>query len=300
MQTPDPEKSQRFLVEFGFLPAGDDKGYRYFRSTDPAPYCYILEEGPPRFLGFAFNARAMDDLHSIASRFSVEVEEIPAPGGGHRVRIADPNGYDVDIVFGIREAEAIVHPRQPFNTGSQPHLRVGEPFRTASGATPLKRLAHVVMATPLIEETARWYRENLGLLSSDNLVAGPMQMLVGTFLRINAGQEYVDHHAMFLIRSERTGLQHLSFEAQDIEAVLSDHHHLKRQGYTHSWGIGRHQLGSQIFDYWLDPNGYVHEHFSDSDRLDASIPTSVWDVKTARPAWWGDNPPESFIHQILP
>ena len=33
------------------------------------------------------------------------------------------------------------------------------------------------------------------------------------------------------------------------------------------WGIGRHLLGSQVYDYWADPWGRVHEHWADTDRL---------------------------------
>jgi hypothetical protein len=35
------------------------------------------------------------------------------------------------------------------------------------------------------------------------------------------------------------------------------------------WGIGRHLLGSQVYDYWADPWGRVHEHWADTDRLNA-------------------------------
>jgi hypothetical protein len=37
--------------------------------------------------------------------------------------------------------------------------------------------------------------------------------------------------------------------------------------YEHMWGIGRHLLGSQVYDYWADPWGRVHEHWADTDRL---------------------------------
>ena len=46
------------------------------------------------------------------------------------------------------------------------------------------------------------------------------------------------------------------------------HDYLKQFGkYEHMWGIGRHVLGSQVYDYWADPWGHVHEHWADSDRL---------------------------------
>ena len=42
--------------------------------------------------------------------------------------------------------------------------------------------------------------------------------------------------------------------------------------YYHEWGVGRHLLGSQMYDYWRDTHGFTHEHWTDGDLLDASIP----------------------------
>ena len=40
------------------------------------------------------------------------------------------------------------------------------------------------------------------------------------------------------------------FHAAKLPAVLA------ARGYPHAWGVGRHILGSQIFDYWRDPFGH--------------------------------------------
>ena len=36
-------------------------------------------------------------------------------------------------------------------------------------------------------------------------------------------------------------------------------------------GVGRHVLGSHIYDYWHDPYGHVHEHMSDGDKITRSF-----------------------------
>jgi hypothetical protein len=60
------------------------------------------------------------------------------------------------------------------------------------------------------------------------------------------------------------------------------------------WGIGRHQLGSHIFDYWQDPWGRVHEHWTDTDTLNAdSAPGLCGTDDLNRP--WGDPIPPSFL-----
>ena len=39
------------------------------------------------------------------------------------------------------------------------------------------------------------------------------------------------------------------------------------------WGIGRHVLGSQLFDYWFDPDGFEYEHYTDGDVFTADHET---------------------------
>ena len=35
-----------------------------------------------------------------------------------------------------------------------------------------------------------------------------------------------------------------------MDSHVVGHHHMRRKGYVSVFGIGRHVLGSQIFDYW--------------------------------------------------
>lgn len=45
-------------------------------------------------------------------------------------------------------------------------------------------------------------------------------------------------------------VHHSSFEVHDFDAQALGHQWLKKEGYELAWGVGRHVLGSQIFDYW--------------------------------------------------
>ena len=165
----------------------------------------------------------------------------------------------------------------------------------------MKRLAHVVLGSPIVEDTTKWFHDVLGMISSDEVVAGPDKKHIGSFIRLDNEDEYVDHHAIFIIISPHAGLQHVSFEVPDVDAVLADHHHLKSLGrYEHMWGVGRHLLGSQVFDYWADPFGYSHEHWADSDRLNATTPTNVSDARESMITQWGEEPPERFKHAVVP
>ena len=92
-----------------------------------------------------------------------------------------------------------------------------------------------------------------------------------------------------------------AYEAHDIDAIFQDHEHIKSVGkYEHMWGIGRHLLGSQVYDYWSDPWGRVHERWADTDRLNAADGGNFVNAEEGLRSQWGDRPPERFIGHASP
>jgi catechol 2,3-dioxygenase-like lactoylglutathione lyase family enzyme len=303
LRVPSLDKETEFLTNFGLTATERLGNKQYLRPSDPVPYCYVVEEGPQKFLGFAFNANSRDDLETLSREHAAPIERIDAPGGGERVRLKEPNGYDVDVVFGIGPAAPIEVKRQRSNTGSEPLARKNELYRIdRSRPSPIKRLAHVVIASPQVTETVDWFVSALGMIVSDHIRDGPnKEVHVGSFIRVDQGDRPVDHHSVFIIRSNAPGLHHMSFEVADFDAVLADHHFLKRlERYEHLWGVGRHLLGSQIYDYWADPFGYAHEHWADSDRLTADIPTNEWLARDGMVSQWGQNATEAIKKRAVP
>jgi hypothetical protein len=73
------------------------------------------------------------------------------------------------------------------------------------------------------------------------------------------------------------------------------HELLKERGYTHSWGIGRHILGSQVFDSWRGPLGHLIEHWTDGDFFGANAPTNVTDIPTILGRQWGAPAPPDIV-----
>jgi hypothetical protein len=134
----------------------------------------------------------------------------------------------------------------------------------------------------------------LGFRCSDEVYADKKDNVVGSFNRLDRGEDYVDHHVFFCIRSDKAGLNHLSYEAADMDDIMVGHEHLKEKGYEHFWGIGRHSLGSQVFDYWGDPWGRVHEHWADTDVLNAGVPPELHSRNDINGPW-GDPIPAKFM-----
>lgn len=93
------------------------------------------------------------------------------------------------------------------------------------------------------------------------------------FFRLDRGKEFVDHHCFFFFEGPKMHVHHSSFETHDFDAQVLGHDWLRHQGYTNCWGVGRHVMGSQIFDYWFDPSNFILEHYVDGDLLDMNEPT---------------------------
>jgi hypothetical protein len=87
----------------------------------------------------------------------------------------------------------------------------------------------------------------------------------------------------------------------DFDDVMVGHEYLQKKGkYEHMWGIGRHVLGSQIFDYWADPWGRVHEHWTDSDVLNIHAGSNSLPAHEALNSQWGEAAPQRFIDHTSP
>ena len=213
------------------------------------------------------------------------------------MRLTEPNGYQIEVVHGIAARGADPAKRQKLNTGDDPLSRAGELMRLPKGPSHVKRIGHGVLMTPKFRETLRWFRDTLGFVCSDDVYVGEQNNLIGSFNRCDRGDIYVDHHVFFCLNHEKTGLNHISFEVPDIDDVAMGHDYLAQfDKYEHMWGIGRHVLGSQVYDYWADPWGRVHEHWADSDRLNLANGSNLVPAEEALTSQWGRAPPEKFIN----
>jgi len=302
LRSPDLDVAEEFLTHFGLVKMERTKNALYMRGTDSPHHLHVTEKGDPAFVGLAYYAPSEDDLRRLAKAPGASgVEEIDEPGGGKRVRLKEPNGYQIEVVYGIESLRPIPVKRDPVNTGTEPLRRAGVLMRLPKDPTPVKRIAHGVMASPKVKETVQWFREALGFICSDDVYAGTKDNIIGSFNRCDRGDEYVDHHVFFCIVNEKAGLNHLSFEVHDIDDVFTGHQSLEALGkYEHMWGIGRHLLGSQVYDYWADPWGRVHERWADSDRLNAKSASNLLPAEEALVSQWGGPPPEKFIQRVCP
>ncbi len=302
MEAPDLDEMEEFLTHFGLVRAERTPDALYMRGTDGHHHLHAAHKGGTKFIGFAYHAADEDDLKRLAKLPGASgIETVDEPGGGKRVRLTEPNGYRIEVIAGQERVAPVKVARDELNSAREPVRRAGRVMRLSKSPTSVQRIGHGVLSTPKVKETVAWFRETLGMIRSDDVYAGDKENIIGSFNRLDRGAEYVDHHVFFCNHNARAGLNHVSYEVQDIDCVFQDHEYIKRLGkYDHMWGIGRHLLGSQVYDYWCDPWGRVHERWADTDRLNAANGGHLLSAEEGFQSQWGERPPERFLGHASP
>ena len=299
-ESTDLEVMERFMNDFGLVTAQRSPDVLYLRAAGSAPYIHVTCRGDQnRFIGAGLVMSSREDLDELAQlEGSGPVEPITdAPGGGYRVRMKAPDGFQIDAIWGWQSQEPIPHrPANSYNWGES-KARVNSSLRPKREPGLVLRLGHFVLRVTSHETSLAWFVERFGMLVSDSMwTSGPDSKPIGTFLRFDGGEELVDHHSLLINEASRIGAHHCAFEMQDIDSVMGAHDFLVSKGYQLDVGVGRHLIGSQIFDYWKDPFGNRVEHYTDGDVNTASYEGEMYRVAAEDTTQWGMDPTPDFFH----
>jgi len=291
---PDLPRMRAFLEDFGLVAIDDlGDGVLRMRGAGDAPFLHETVAGEPGFVNLAIRVRGIDDLEALAAAEGVTVE--PSPGGGQRALLKDPDGFQIEAVAERPRVSALPSAQSnPWNIAAR-RERPGEAKRIAVRPAHVVRLGHVVLGVSDMAKTWRWWQSRFGLLVSDE-VRAPNGDLAALFIRCDRGDEPVDHHTLNFasIPGVPPKFHHAAFEVADFDDLMAGSHHLEAKGHRHDWGVGRHILGSQVFDYWRDPWGHRVEHWTDGDLFDANAPVNVADLPTMLGHQWGPAAPADF------
>lgn len=283
---PDLDTMEAFLLDFGLTRAHRDADTLYMRGAASDPFLHVTQRGAPAFAGVAFKVRTPDDLQKLARENDAKLEPLDGPGGGQRVRLTDPDGFSIEVVAGRTPAPAQELPAAtPTNDAREKH-RHNATKRVGGGAAHVKRLGHCVLNVSNFRASEAWYKERFGFITSDEIKMSP-EFSLGAFLRCDRGEEPADHHTLFLAGTGSAKFNHAAFEVVDLDDLMSGHDLLKSKSYSHEWGVGRHILGSQIFDYWRDPWGHTLEHWTDGDLMTASWGSREATLQDLMGVQWG-------------
>jgi hypothetical protein len=80
----------------------------------------------------------------------------------------------------------------------------------------------------------------------------------------------------------------------DLDDLMLGHERLKAAGRRPEWGVGRHILGSQVFDYWRDPFGHTLEHWTDGDLFTAADGSNTATLQDLLGVQWGPAAPPTM------
>ncbi|WP_375383450.1 VOC family protein [uncultured Sphingomonas sp.] len=291
------DEAERFLDDFGLVVCGREPGVLYLRGVAADGVCYVAHEGEPAFVagGFEVADRAVLETAARTIEGASLVKPLPGPQGGWHVELRDPDGFRIDLIAGRTPLEPLEEtPGRVINLGHR-KLRLGEFQRFERRPARVRKLGHFGFNVSSFARSIAWYRDNLGMLATDTLYDGSDQNDIAAFMRVARGDEWVDHHSIFFLESPTTHVHHCSFEVQDPDEVMMGSEWLKAKGWKQFWGVGRHVLGSQVFDYWRDCSGFMIEHYADGDLLNERFDGGRHDVADEALSVWGPQAPADFL-----
>ncbi|MBV8979166.1 MAG: VOC family protein [Alphaproteobacteria bacterium] len=289
---PDLASMETFLREFGLTAVPSSDGMLYARGTGYQPFLHATSLGEPGFQALGLRAQSVVDLEKLAAADGATLEKFSAPGGGYVVALSDPDGFRVEVVAGQQPAAALPLAQEPARNNALAKTRLRASTRLAAGPAHVVRLGHAVLEVKDFRASEAWYKSRFGFITSDEIEVAP-GVAIGAFLRCDRGELPTDHHTLFLLQSPggAARFNHAAFEVADLDDLMLGHAHLKRAKRTPAWGIGRHILGSQIFDYWKDPWGHELEHWTDGDLFTAADGSHKATLQDLLAVQWGPNHP---------
>ena len=60
----------------------------------------------------------------------------------------------------------------------------------------------------------------------------------------------------------------MAYEMPNIDGLMRGAGRVRKSGYEILWGVGRHGPGSNVFSYFVEPNGFVTEYTTEVEQVD--------------------------------
>ncbi|MCY4631036.1 MAG: VOC family protein [bacterium] len=275
---PAPERIAGFYEQIWGLTRVDAAGPSvYLRGTGPEYHILAIHPGEQATvrgyrLGLADRAAVDRAAEELAARPDTRIVAGPGalegPGGGYGLRIADPDGREIELSAEVAPAAAALpgSTTSPADVVRADDVSVAGSVATAGGP-PIRpaKVSHVVLNSPNAEDYLGLLIEVLGFR-----VADETEHMV--FCKCN-----LDHHSVAIARAPHASLNHVAFEVPTVDDVLSGIEHMGAHGFETLWGPGRHPQGMNAFGYFLAPNGQVVEYTAEVEQIpDGELAPRFW------------------------
>lgn len=253
-----------YTKNWGLSEVSRGGGRAYMRATGDEHHIITLHERPRAGLvavNMAAQDRAtVDGLHAKAKGMGVEIASAPIDlaaegGGGYGFALRTPEGHLIQISSDVARHESVVD----------------DPARPS-------KANHVVFNSPDIDNQMQFFLDTLGFKLSD--FSGHMH-----FIRCSR-----NHHSVAIAKANGAGLNHIAFEMEDFDGLMSGVGRMRLADEEIGWGVGRHAgPGRNIFSYFVDPNGYAIEYTTYVEQVGDDYVTryaDYWQNVPLRPCAW--------------
>ncbi|EXF82194.1 glyoxalase family protein [Colletotrichum fioriniae PJ7] len=241
------ERAEAFFRDFGFVEASREGTRVYYRGYGPEPFVLCAEAGTKDgFGGAAFAVESEEDLYYASrtlSGASKPYELSKAPGGGRRLRNIEMRAHFSDLIKSL-------------------------------GPAPVHKLGHFGACVTDFQQTYDFFTTRFNFIPSDvspHLIPEPKKI----FLRLDRGDELVDHHSFFFFEGPKFHVHHASFETHDSDLQFLGHDWLRERGF--------------------DPSKFIFEHYVDGDQMNSSHPPNHSKASPDSLHIWGPDLPEGFL-----
>lgn len=283
---PDLKDAMNFYTEFG-LDVRAEGDSALLVSAVGQEHCWIkIVRGERKRLKYVSFAAFEDDMPRFKDALSSHSAKVDSPNGSDdsSIWLRDPGGVLVQIKSAERSAPT---EKSSFDGGGGGLGQRNAASRSTAARVYPRRLAHIAIFTPGVENAIAFYSEVLGLRLSDQSADAV------AFLHGAHGSE---HHLVALLGSAGGGLHHSSWDVGSVDEVGLGAMHMAEKGFSYGWGMGRHVLGSNYFHYVRDPWGSYAEYTADMDYIPADM---NWPTGNHAPEdsmyLWGPAVPEEFV-----
>jgi catechol 2,3-dioxygenase-like lactoylglutathione lyase family enzyme len=278
---PNVEQTAGYYAEFGL--ARDGSG---FSTADGGEQLHIVEATSRRLIELTVGADDPEDLGRVTARLArLGIAVQRGRGRVSAVEVHSGARVVVEVMPRIsQQPEAAALSNGPGRTERENRraavVLADDPIRP-------RKLGHVVIGSPDFEASQRFFVQGIGFKVSDQVVG------VASFLRCST-----DHHNLLIQPSPVAFLHHTSWQVGDVDEVgrgavrMLDGHPER-----HTWGLGRHCIGSNFFWYLRDPAGNFSEYYSDMDTItdDQLWTPGTWEPSLQTLYTWGPDVPPSML-----
>lgn len=285
LTVPDLTEAKTFYNHFGLNVQSTETGLE-IRTFGNDHVWMKFKSGPAKQLShicFGIFPDDLDYFYEKLKKYGVSLTKTD-PDQTSSLWFHDPLGVQIEI----KTAPKVMPDHKTlYKTISCPPGTRGAVMRGETPKIHPSRLAHALFFTPNIQKSVEFYTDILGLKLSD--FPGPVAFLHGA--------HGSDHHLIAFAQSDAgIGYHHSAWDIASLEEAGLGAAQMAAAGYKRGWGLGRHVLGSNYFNYIRDPWGSYAEYSYDIDYVPAE---QNWTVGYPSPDnslyLWGPDVPADFI-----